>query len=83
MNIFSAEELAESLLILFDSTPIDGEIGEDIHFPTEGEIFELSTRNDDVEHISPEDLVEGHTFIPEEPLAVVWNTVEDEQYCRT
>ena len=65
INFLSAEEFAENLLILFD-TSSDGEVGEDIHLPTEDEIFELFTRNDDVEHISQENLVEeGCTFILE------------------
>ena len=83
MNFVSAEELAENLIILFDTSG-DGEVGQDVHFPTEDEIFELLEGADNreqtcnVEHV--EYSTDTPTFSAEQPLAVVWDTSDNVRY---
>ena len=76
MNFLSVEELIENLTILLDITQSD-EIGEDIHFPTEEEMYELLTKdNQDISILKEAD----RSFRQDEPVAVIWDTVDDQCY---
>ena len=53
------------------------EIGEDIHFPTEEEMYELLTKNDqDISILKEAD----RSFRQDEPVAVIWDTADDQCY---
>ena len=53
------------------------EIGEDIHFPTEEEMYELLTKdNQDVSVLKEAD----RSFRQDEPVAVIWDTADDQCY---
>ena len=82
MNDLSVKELIENLLILFD-TSTGQEVGEDIHFPTEDEIYELLS-NGDIEVSSAEEVQEQEEsvrkFISEEPVAVIWDTEDENRF---
>ena len=76
MNFLSVEELIENLTILLDITQSD-EIGEDIHFSTEEGMYELLTKdNQDVSALKEAD----RSFRQDKPVAVIWDTVDDQCY---
>ena len=53
------------------------EIGEDIHFPTEEEMYELLTKdNQDISILKEAD----KSFRQDEPVAVIWDTADDQCY---
>ena len=66
----------EDLTILLDTTQSD-EIGKDIHFSTEEEMYELLTKdNQDVSVLKEAD----RSFRQDEPVAVIWDTADDQRY---
>ena len=82
MNQLSVEEMIENLLILFD-TSTNHEVGEDIEFPTEDEIYEL-LNNTDIEVSSTEVTEQEDSvrkFVSEEPVAVIWDSEDDRYWC--
>ena len=67
MNLLSAEELTENLLILFDE--YDTSAGdESVLFPSEDEIFRIISKDAPVIDCSKEDDLK-----PNEPVAVFWD----------
>ena len=73
----SVEGLIENLTILHDVSQND-DVGEDIHFPTEEEIYELLSKG---AHQDMSTLVEAdRNFKAEEPVAVIWDTADDKRY---
>ena len=76
MNFLSVEELIENLTILLDITQSD-EIGEDIHFPREEEMYELLTK--DNQYVSVLKEADRSCWL-DEPVAIIWDTADDQRY---